>query len=210
MLQPRSPLLTFTVRLRRPHLKSPTSALTNATFEPQAAAKKLFASRRAPRKEVNGIFKRWDRPATIPATPAGVFLARHSEQNCEFVCDRNSSVIYSSLTGLVLTTADLAPLPRDAFDDEELLTLLKQPLFTGCKNRIHDRYVTKPTTLFSGDGGLVSTAADYGAFLLDAGRWSLPNGRPRPGDQSVGVFSVSAIMMSSLRNPASTARAAMD
>jgi integrase len=30
---------------------------------------------------------------------------------------------------------NLAPLPRDAFDDEELLTLLKQPLFTGCKNR---------------------------------------------------------------------------
>ncbi|WP_143199888.1 hypothetical protein [Bradyrhizobium sp. NAS80.1] len=32
---------------------------------------------------------------------------------------------------------NLAPLPRDAFDDEELLTLLKQPLFTGCKNRTH-------------------------------------------------------------------------
>lgn len=32
---------------------------------------------------------------------------------------------------------NLAPLPRDAFDDEELLTLLKQPLFTGCKNRMH-------------------------------------------------------------------------
>jgi integrase len=32
---------------------------------------------------------------------------------------------------------NLAPLPRDAFDDEELLTLLKLPLFTGCKNRLH-------------------------------------------------------------------------
>jgi integrase len=32
---------------------------------------------------------------------------------------------------------NLAPLPRDAFDDEELLNLLNQPLFTGCKNRIH-------------------------------------------------------------------------
>ena len=32
---------------------------------------------------------------------------------------------------------NLAPLPRDAFDDEELLTLLKLPLFTGCKNRVH-------------------------------------------------------------------------
>ena len=32
---------------------------------------------------------------------------------------------------------NLAPLPRDAFDDAELLTLLQQPLFTGCKNRTH-------------------------------------------------------------------------
>ncbi|MBR1212860.1 site-specific integrase [Bradyrhizobium sp. JYMT SZCCT0180] len=32
---------------------------------------------------------------------------------------------------------NLAPLPRDAFDDEELITLLKRPLFTGCKNRMH-------------------------------------------------------------------------
>ncbi|CUT13658.1 MULTISPECIES: site-specific integrase [Bradyrhizobium] len=32
---------------------------------------------------------------------------------------------------------NLAPLPRDAFDDTELLQLLQQPLFTGCKNRIH-------------------------------------------------------------------------
>jgi integrase len=32
---------------------------------------------------------------------------------------------------------NLAPLPRDAFDDDELLTLLRLPLFTGCKNRVH-------------------------------------------------------------------------
>ncbi len=32
---------------------------------------------------------------------------------------------------------NLAPLPRDAFDDEELLNLLKQPLFAGCKNKVH-------------------------------------------------------------------------
>jgi integrase len=32
---------------------------------------------------------------------------------------------------------NLAPLPRDAFDDDELLTLIKLPLFTGCKNRMH-------------------------------------------------------------------------
>ncbi|MET4220812.1 integrase [Bradyrhizobium sp. LB7.2] len=32
---------------------------------------------------------------------------------------------------------NLAPLPRDAFDDDELLTLLRLPLFTGCKNRMH-------------------------------------------------------------------------
>ena len=32
---------------------------------------------------------------------------------------------------------NLAPLPRDAFDNDELLTLLKLPLFTGCKNRLH-------------------------------------------------------------------------
>jgi integrase len=28
-------------------------------------------------------------------------------------------------------------LPRDAFDDDELLTLLRLPLFTGCKNLVH-------------------------------------------------------------------------
>lgn len=32
---------------------------------------------------------------------------------------------------------NLAPLPRDAFDDKELLTLLRLPRFTGCKNRMH-------------------------------------------------------------------------
>lgn len=32
---------------------------------------------------------------------------------------------------------NLSSLPRDAFDDEELLTLIKLPLFTGCKNRLH-------------------------------------------------------------------------
>jgi integrase len=32
---------------------------------------------------------------------------------------------------------NLAPLPRDAFDDDELLALLKQPLFTGSKNKMH-------------------------------------------------------------------------
>lgn len=32
---------------------------------------------------------------------------------------------------------NLAPLPRDAFDDDELLALLRQPLFTGSKNRMH-------------------------------------------------------------------------
>lgn len=32
---------------------------------------------------------------------------------------------------------NMAPLPRDAFEDDELLKLLTQPLFTGCKNRVH-------------------------------------------------------------------------
>jgi hypothetical protein len=40
---------------------------------------------------------------------------------------------------------NLASLPRDAFDDEELLMLLKVPLFTGCKNRLH---VWKPGAYF--------------------------------------------------------------
>lgn len=32
---------------------------------------------------------------------------------------------------------NLAPLPREAFNDDELLMLLKQPLYTGCKSRMH-------------------------------------------------------------------------
>lgn len=40
---------------------------------------------------------------------------------------------------------NLAPLPRDAFDDEELLMLLAMPLFTGCKNGVH---VWKPGRYF--------------------------------------------------------------
>lgn len=51
---------------------------------------------------------------------------------------------------------NLAPLPRDAFDDEELLTLLKQPLFTGCKNRIH---VWQP-------GGYFVQSHIYWGFLI--------------------------------------------
>ena len=51
---------------------------------------------------------------------------------------------------------NLAPLPRDAFDDEELLKLLKQPLFTGCKNRIH---VWRP-------GGYFVQSHIYWGFLI--------------------------------------------
>lgn len=51
---------------------------------------------------------------------------------------------------------NLAPLPRDAFDDEELLTLLKQPLFTGCKNRMH---VWRP-------GGYFVRSHIYWGFLI--------------------------------------------
>ena len=40
-------------------------------------------------------------------------------------------------TFVCIDPENLAPLPRDAFDDAELLTLLQQPLFTGCKNRAH-------------------------------------------------------------------------
>ena len=32
---------------------------------------------------------------------------------------------------------NLASLPRDAFGDQELVKLLKLPLFNGCKNRLH-------------------------------------------------------------------------
>jgi integrase len=51
---------------------------------------------------------------------------------------------------------NLAPLPRDAFDDAELLTLLQQPLFTGCKNRIH---VWQP-------GGYFVQSHIYWGFLI--------------------------------------------
>lgn len=51
---------------------------------------------------------------------------------------------------------NLAPLPRDAFDDDELLTLLKLPLFTGCKNRIH---VWQP-------GGYFVQSHIYWGFLI--------------------------------------------
>ncbi|WP_244485510.1 site-specific integrase [Bradyrhizobium tropiciagri] len=43
----------------------------------------------------------------------------------------------SRYTFVCIDPENLAPLPRDAFDEEELLTLLKQPLFTGCKNKLH-------------------------------------------------------------------------
>ncbi|MDE1932838.1 site-specific integrase [Bradyrhizobium sp.] len=51
---------------------------------------------------------------------------------------------------------NLAPLPRDAFDDEELLRLLKLPLFTGCKNRLH---VWQP-------GGYFVQSHIYWGFLI--------------------------------------------
>ncbi len=51
---------------------------------------------------------------------------------------------------------NLAPLPRDAFDDAELLTLLQQPLFTGCKNRVH---VWQP-------GGYLVQSHIYWGFLI--------------------------------------------
>lgn len=40
---------------------------------------------------------------------------------------------------------NMASLPRDAFEDEELLSLLRLPLFTGCRNRLH---VWKPGEYF--------------------------------------------------------------
>jgi integrase len=46
---------------------------------------------------------------------------------------------------LCIDPENLAPLPRDAFDDDELLQLLSMPLFTGCKNRVH---VWKPGPYF--------------------------------------------------------------
>ncbi|MBW7963559.1 site-specific integrase [Bradyrhizobium sp. BR 10261] len=51
---------------------------------------------------------------------------------------------------------NLAPLPRDAFDDDELLTLLQLPLFTGCKNRVH---VWQP-------GGYFVQSHIYWGFLI--------------------------------------------
>jgi integrase len=51
---------------------------------------------------------------------------------------------------------NLAPLPRDAFDDSELLALLKLPLFAGCKNRLH---VWKP-------GGYFVQSHIYWGFLI--------------------------------------------
>ncbi|MET4115484.1 integrase [Bradyrhizobium sp. JR1.5] len=51
---------------------------------------------------------------------------------------------------------NLAPLPRDAFDDDELLKLLTQPLFTGCKNRMH---VWQP-------GGYLVQSHIYWGFLI--------------------------------------------
>jgi integrase len=50
---------------------------------------------------------------------------------------------------------NLAPLPRDAFD-AELLTLLRQPLFTGCRNRVH---VWQP-------GGYLVQSHIYWGFLI--------------------------------------------
>ncbi|MDA9434415.1 site-specific integrase [Bradyrhizobium sp. CCBAU 51627] len=51
---------------------------------------------------------------------------------------------------------NLAPLPRDAFDDNELLKLLNLPLFTGCKNRLH---VWQP-------GGYFVQSHIYWGFLI--------------------------------------------
>lgn len=51
---------------------------------------------------------------------------------------------------------NLAPLPRDAFDDAELLMLLRLPLFTGCKNRMH---VWQP-------GGYFVQSHIYWGFLI--------------------------------------------
>jgi integrase len=50
----------------------------------------------------------------------------------------------------------MASLPRDAFEDEELLKLLRLPLFTGCRNRLH---VWKPGKYFV-------QSAIYWGFLI--------------------------------------------
>jgi len=39
----------------------------------------------------------------------------------------------------------MASMPRDSFEDEELLSLLRLPLFTGCRNRVH---IWKPGNYF--------------------------------------------------------------
>jgi integrase len=57
---------------------------------------------------------------------------------------------------LCIDPKNLAPLPRDAFDDSELLALLNLPLFTGCKNRLH---VWKP-------GGYFVQSHIYWGFLI--------------------------------------------
>jgi len=51
---------------------------------------------------------------------------------------------------------NMASLPRDAFEDEELLNLLRLPLFTGCRNRSH---IWKP-------GGYFVQSAIYWGFLI--------------------------------------------
>jgi integrase len=51
---------------------------------------------------------------------------------------------------------NMASLPRDAFEDEELLNLLGLPLFTGCRNRLH---VWKPGKYFV-------QSAIYWGFLI--------------------------------------------
>jgi integrase len=51
---------------------------------------------------------------------------------------------------------NMASLPRDAFEDEELLELLRLPLFTGCRNRLH---IWKPGEYFV-------QSAIYWGFLI--------------------------------------------
>ncbi len=84
---------------------------------------------------------------------------------------------------------NLAPLPRDAFDDDELLKLLKMPLFTGCKNRVH---VWQPGGYFVQShiywGFLIcvltcQSALEWGSDLFPmifAGDLSSPNGESTP------------------------------
>lgn len=51
---------------------------------------------------------------------------------------------------------NMASLPRDAFEDDELLELLRLPLFTGCRNRLH---IWKPGEYFV-------QSAIYWGFLI--------------------------------------------